>query len=154
MHPGELFCEDAYTTEPRGRQPKFTASGVGFEALNPTGFDPIPGTAAGLSDAPGYFSKSPIYLSKGVTWAEVTALKGDVMFAWVPARVWTSASGWSLAAYAAPTVRFESCAGGYTGFLGGVTTPTARACLTLGVRSSLHPDVEAVQVSIGKNACS
>ena len=154
--PGELSCADAYIKEPRGASPvPFTDSGVGFESLNETGFDPLPAQSAGLRwDASGYFSKSPVYLDHGVTWAEVTALQGDVTFAWVPASVWSGLSRGSATSYEAPTARFESCGeGAYTGFLGGVLTPTAHACITLGVRSNLHPEVEPVRVAIVKDAC-
>lgn len=155
IRPGELSCADAYTTEPRGPKPAFTASGVAFEALDETGFDPVPAAGStGLpADAAGYLLKSPIYLENGVIWAEVTALKGDIMFAWVPARVWTTTSGWSLATYEAKTARFDSCDGAYTGFLGAVRTPSAHACITLGVRSNLHPGIERVRVAIGKGSC-
>lgn len=133
----------------------FTASGVGFEALSEAGFDPIPaGGNAGLPrDATGYLSKSPIYLDDGVGWAEVTAIKGDITFAWVPVQVWTQRSGWSLADYESATARLESCDGSYTGFLGAVRTPTAHACITLGIRSNLHPQVEPVRVAVGRGAC-
>jgi len=153
--PGVLSCADAYTTEPRGPKPAFTASGVAFEALNEAGFDPVPAAGStGLpADAAGYLSKSPIYLDNGVTWAEVTAIKGDITFAWVPARVWTTASGWSLATYEAKTARFDSCNGSYTGFLGAVHTPSAHACITLGVRSNRHPSIEPIRVAIGKGSC-
>lgn len=152
--PGELSCADAYTKEPRGATPvPFTDSGVGFESLNETGFDPIPAQDALPWAASGYFSKSPIYLDHGVTWAEVTALQGDARFAWVPAPVWTGLSRGSGRTYEAGTARFESCEGSYTGFLGGILTPTAHACITLGVRSNLHPEVEPVRVAIGEGAC-
>lgn len=153
--PGELLCEDAYTTDQRGAGPAFTASGVGFEALSETGFDPVlaAGSTGLPADATGYLSKSPIYLDSGVTWAEVTAIKGDITFAWVPARVWTKRSGWSLATYEAATARFESCDGSYTGFLGAVRTPSAHACITLGIRSNLHREIEPIRVAIGKGSC-
>ena len=152
--PGELSCDDAWTTEPQGSgRTVFTASGVGFESLNADGFDPIPAQSALPWDASGYFSKSPIYLNKGVTWAEVTALQGDITFAWVPAPVWTGSSRVSGKTVEAPAARFESCESSYTGFLGGIHTPTAHACITLGVRSNLHPEVEPIQVAIGKGSC-
>lgn len=154
VRPGELTCADAYTTERREGKLTFTASGVGFEALNQTGFDPVPAGNTGLpGDATGYFLKSPVYLEDGVIWAEVTAIKGDITFVWVPVRVWTGSSGWSLATYETSMARFESCNGSYTGFLGAVRTPTAHACVTLGVRSNLHPKPERVRVAIGKGAC-
>jgi hypothetical protein len=151
-----LSCADAYTTEPRGGWPRFTASGVGFESLNKTGFDPIPARTANLPwrVSGGYATKSPIYLDNGVTWAELTAVKGDVAFAWVPAGVWMGLQRGSGGTYEAPTARFESCNGAYTGFLGGILTPTAHACITLGIRSNIHPDVEPFEVAVGKGACS
>lgn len=153
--PGQLSCADAYTTEPRGARPTFTASGVGFESLGASGFDPVPAQGILPWDASdGYFSKSPIYLDDGVVWAELTAVKGDVAFAWVPAGVWMGLQRASGGTYEAPTVRFESCGGSYTGFLGGILTPTAHACITLGIRSNVHPDVEPFKVAIGKRACS
>ncbi len=42
----------------------------------------------------------------------------------------------------------------YTGLLGGLLTPTAQACVTLGIRSNLHSAVEPFRVAIGKGACS
>lgn len=131
----------------------FTASGVGFESLSEAGFDPIPAQNAVPWNASGYFSKSPIYLDNGVTWAELTAINGDATFAWVPAPIWTGSSTGSVATYEASTAHFESCDGSYTGFLGGILTPTNHACLTLGIRSNLHPDVEPMPVAIGKGAC-
>ncbi len=153
--PGQFFCADAYTIEPRGGRPPFTASGVGFESLSRTGFDPIPARGASLpwQASGGFFSKAPLYLDHGVTWAELTAIKGDVTFAWVPAGVWMGLQRASGRTYEAPTARFESCDRSYTGFLGGILTPTARACITLGIRSNLHPEVERFRVAIGKGAC-
>ena len=98
FHPGELSCADAYTDDPLNVDSIPFTAGVGFEALSEAGFDPIPAERTGLPrDASGYFLKSPVYLDKGVTWAEVTALKGEVTFVWVPARVWTGPPGWSVA---------------------------------------------------------
>lgn len=152
--PGQLSCADAYTRDPTGALPAFTASGVGFDSLSEKGADPIPVVDTGLSgDASGYFLKSPVYLDEGVVWAEVVAIEGDVTFLWVPARVWTGPPGWSVSSYESRTVRYESCTGSYTGFLGGVRTPTARECATLGLRSSSHPQVESIRVAIGKGAC-
>jgi len=153
FRPGELSCADAYTTESRGVDPAFTGSGVGFEGLSVVGFDPIPARNAVPWDASGYFSKSPIYLDNGVTWAEITSITGDAGFAWVPASVWTGSSRGSAGTYEALTARFESCGGSFTGFLGGILTPTAHACLTLGIRSNLHPEVERMPIAIGKGAC-
>jgi hypothetical protein len=123
--------------------------------LSRTGFDPIPARGASLpwEASGGYFSKSPIYLGSGVIWAELTAIKGDVTFAWVPGPVWTGLQRGSGGTYEAPTARFESCGGSYTGFLGGILTPTAHACITLGIRSNLHPEIEPFRVAIGKGAC-
>lgn len=154
--PGELSCVDAYTKEPRGSEPiAFTAAGVGFEALSTAGFDPVPAQSGTLPWAAsgGYFSKAPVHLDKGVSWAEVTAIRGDVTFAWVPAGVWMGFSRGSGATYEAPVARFESCERSYTGFLGGILTPTAHACVTLGIRSDLHPEVEPMRVAIGKGSC-
>lgn len=153
----ELTCVDAYTVEPRGTQPAFTSSGVGFVGLNEVGYDPLRTEDAGFPlDKGGYVTKSHLYLDDGVAWAEVSVLDGDLTLAWAPAGVWTGLSGqspWSLAAYEAHAVRFESCGGGYTGFLGVLRSPTARECVTLGIRSNLHPEVEPVRVAIGKDAC-
>lgn len=152
--PGQLSCADAYTEELQRGSAVFTASGVGFEALSRAGFDPIPAERAlpwEVSD--GYFSKSPIYLDDGVAWAEITAIKGEVGFAWVASAVWTGQVG-ATGHYETASVRLESCNGSYTGFLGGILTPTAHACITLGIRSNLHPTVEPFRVAIGKGACS
>ncbi len=156
--PGELTCADAYTEDPLGVESiAFTDAGVGFEALNETGFDPVPVERASLpwEASGGYFSKSPIYLDDDVSWAELMAIEGgDVTFAWVPAGVWTGlARGSAGRTYEAATARFESCEGSYTGFLGGILTPTAHACVTLGIRSNLHPEVESLRVAIGRGAC-
>jgi hypothetical protein len=155
--PGSLLCADAYATQPSGSTPvAFTPAGVGFDSLSKAGFDPIPATEGDLhlpADAPQYFTKSPIYLSNGVTWAEITLIHGDPTLAWVPATVWTGPPGWSLAPYLAKAARFESCNGSYTGFLGGILTATANECITLGIQSNLHPEVEPLEVSIGKHAC-
>jgi len=135
----------------------FTTAGVGFALLSKAGFDPIPATEGGLTlppDAPQYFSKSPLHLKSGVAWAEITAVQGDITFAWVPAGVWTGSPGWSLAPYLAATARFESCGGSYTGFLGGVLTPKSRECVTLDIRSNLRPEGERVRVPIGRDACT
>lgn len=153
VRPGNLSCDDAYTTEPRGAKPVFTKSGVGFDSLNKDGFDPISIEDAGLTGASGYFSKSPIYLDKGVAWAEVEVLTGDATLAWVPARVWTGPNGWPLRSYEASLSRFESCDGAYTGFLGGVVTPANRACIVVGVRSNTHPAIERIRIAIGRGAC-
>lgn len=153
----ELACADAYTTEPRGAQPTFTSSGVGFVGLSEEGYDPLRTEDAGFPlDEGGYVTKAHLYLEKGVTWADVTVLHGDLTLAWVPAGVWTGLNGpsiWSIATYEAHAVRFESCQGSYTGFLGAVRSPTDRECVTLGVRSNLHPEVEPVRVAIGEGAC-
>jgi len=152
--PGRLSCADAYTTDPVGDLPVFTAAGVGFDLLNDKGQDPIVAETAGFSsDAAGYFLKSPVYLDKGVSWAEVTVIEGDATFLWVPAGVWTGPPGWSVASHASRTARLESCTDSYTGFLGGVLTPIARECVTLGLRSDIHPEVEEIRVAIGKGAC-
>ncbi|MEA5117853.1 MAG: hypothetical protein VB036_09550 [Propionicimonas sp.] len=151
-----MFCVDAYTTEPgrSGPQP-FLAAGVKFESLNAIGLDPIPVGESGLSaERGGYFTKSPLYLDDGVAWAEVTVIEGDASLAWVPASVWTSGGRWLLDAYLAPRAHFESCDGSYTGFLGGLLTSAADECLTLGVSSSLRPEVQAVRVAIGRDACN
>ena len=154
FRPGQLSCTDAYTGEPQGGRPVFTASGVGFEALGKAGFDPIPAEGALPWQASGgYFSKSPIYLDDGVAWAELTAIKGEVAFAWVPSAVWTGQER-ATGSYETASVRLESCTDSFTGFLGGVLTPTAHACITLGIRSNLHPSVEPFRVAIGKGACS
>lgn len=131
----------------------FTTPGVGFEALNQDGFDPISVERAGLAGVSGYFSKSPIYLDKGVTWAEISVLAGDATLVWVPAPVWTGPPGWSLVTYEAPRARLKSCDGLYTGFLGGVLTPTDRVCILVGIRSNLHPEVERIRIAVGKRAC-
>lgn len=154
--PGQLSCADAYTKEPQGSEATtFTESGVGFESLSKAGFSPIPVRSASLpwEASGGYFSKSPIYLNNGVTWAELAAVKGDVTFAWVPASVWMGLARASGGTYEATTAHFESCDSSYTGFLGGILTPTAHACITLGIRSNLHPEVEPFQVAIGKGGC-
>lgn len=152
--PGQLSCADAYTRDPIGALPAFTASGVGFESLSEKGVDPIPADNTGLSsEASGYFLKSPVYLDKSVAWAEVAAIEGDITFLWVPAQVWTGPPGWSVSSYESRTVRFESCMDSYTGFLGGVRTSTARECATLGLRSSIHPQAVSIRVAIGKGAC-
>ena len=152
--PGQLSCADAYTTDPIGDLPKFTDSGIGFYSLSKKGQDPIPADQTNLpSDASGYFLKSPVYLDKGVSWVEVTVIEGDVTFLWVPAGVWIGPRRWSVVRYQSRTVRFESCKGSYTGFLGGIRTPAARECATLGLRSSIQPQVEQFQVAIGKGAC-
>ena len=154
----ELTCRDAYTAEPRGRQPAFTSSGVGFVGLNEAGYDPLRTEDAGFPlDAGDYVTKSHLYLEDGVTWAEVSVLEGDATLAWAPAGVWSGLEGptpWSLAAYEAHAVRFESCDGGYTGFLGVVRSAKARECITLGITSNLHPEVESVRVAIGKDGCA
>jgi len=128
---------------------------VGFEALSTAGFDPIPAKSGSLpwEASGGYFSKAPVYLDQGVSWAEVTAIRGDMTFAWVPAGVWMGLSTGSGASYEASVARFESCDRSYTGFLGGILTPTAHACITLGIRSDLHPEVEPMRVAIGKGSC-
>lgn len=154
--PGTLLCADAYATQPSGSPPAFTPAGVGFDSLSKTGFDPIPASDGDLNlpaDAPQYFTKSPIYLNNGVSWAEITPIHGDVTFAWVPATVWTGPAGWSLAPYLANTARFESCNGSYTGFLGGILSPSNKACVTLGIRSNLHTEAEPFEVAIGKHTC-
>jgi hypothetical protein len=157
FHPGELSCADAYTDDPLNVDSIPFTAGVGFEALSEAGFDPMPVRSADLpwKASGGYFSKSPIYLDDDVAWAEVTALEGgDVRFGWVPAGVWTGlARGSTGRTYEASTARFESCEGSYTGFLGGILTPTARACITLGIRSNIHPEVESLRVAVGKGAC-
>ncbi|MGC3992700.1 MAG: hypothetical protein QM779_00970 [Propionicimonas sp.] len=154
FQPGQLSCIDAYTKEMQGGKAVLTASGVGFEALSKAGFDPIPAEGALPWEASGgYFSKSPIYLDDRVAWAEVTAITGEVRFAWVPSAVWTGQER-ATGDYETASVRLESCNDSYTGFLGGILTPTAHACITLGIRSNLHPDVEPFRVAIGKGTCS
>jgi hypothetical protein len=49
-------------------------------------------------------------------------------------------------------VGFEACEGSYTAFLGAVRTPAARECVTLGIRSNVHPEVESHRIAIGTGA--
>jgi hypothetical protein len=53
----------------------------------------------------------------------------------------------------ATTVRLESCDGSFTGFLGGLRSAKPKDCLTLGISSNLHPEVERYRVAIGEEGC-
>ncbi|MGC3953227.1 MAG: hypothetical protein QM804_03060 [Propionicimonas sp.] len=150
-----LTCQDAYTTSPEGSgSAEFTAPGVKFLFLNEAGFDPYPVEEVGFPlDHGGYYTKSPVYLKEGVTWAVVTVLEGEATLAWMPIEARGYPQRVSLTAYEATAMRLESCDGSFTGFLGGLRTPKARECLVVGVSSNLHPEVEKFRVAIGKDGC-
>ena len=149
-----LTCEDAYTTSPEGSGPdEFTASGVKY-FLSEHGSSSHPVEEAGFPlDRGGYYTKSPVYLKEGVTWAVVTVLEGDAALAWMTREARWYPQQVSLTAYEATTMRLESCDGSFTGFLGGLRSPKASECLTLGISSNLHPEVEKVRVGLGQEGC-
>lgn len=145
-----LTCRDAYTTSTEGTgSGEFTASGVKFLFLGESGSTAYPTEDAGFPRNPGgYYSKSPVYLAEGVTWALITVLEGDATLVWTD-----SFYPWDLADFEATTVRLESCDGSFTGFLGGIRSAKPKDCLTLAISSNLHPEAERYRVAIGKDGC-